>query len=101
MSISQGGYNTTVETLQANAPSVIVPFATNRESEQALRANLLAKRNLLETVSEAKLSRESLAEAVNAAFRIGRKDSGIDLSGAEKTAHLLVEWSRTAKEVGR
>ena len=101
LSISQGGYNTIVETLQANAPSVIVPFAANRESEQALRANLLAKRNLLETVSEAKLSPESLAEAVNAAFRIGRKDSGIDLSGAEKTARLLVEWSRTAKEVGR
>ena len=101
LSISQGGYNTIVETLQTRAPSVIVPFAADGESEQALRANLLAKRNLIETVSEAELSPVTLAAAVNSAFRTGRKDSGIDLSGAEVTARLLDEWSRAVKEADR
>ena len=101
LSISQGGYNTTVETLQANAPSVIVPFSTDRESEQAFRANLLAERNLIKTVSEAELSPETLAEAVNSAYRTGRKESGIDLSGAEVSARLLDEWSRAGEEVAR
>jgi len=99
LSISQGGYNTIVETLWANAPSVIVPFATDRESEQAFRAKFLAERDFITTVSEAELSRETLAEAVNAAFRAGRRDSNIDLSGAEFTADLLVEWGRTAGQI--
>jgi len=101
LSISQGGYNTIAETLQTRTPSVIVPFAADGESEQALRANFLAERNLIETVSEAELSPDTLAEAVNSALRTGRRDSGIDLSGAEVTAGLLDEWSRAVKEVGR
>ena len=101
LSISHGGYNTTVETLQANAPSVIVPYSTDRESEQSFRANLLAKRNLIETISEAELSPETLAKAVNSAFQAGRKESDIDLSGAEVSARLLDEWSRPSEEVAR
>ena len=101
LSISRGGYNTTVETLWANAPSVIVPFATDRELEQAFRAKLLAERDLITTVSEAELSRETLAVAVNAAFRAGRRDPNIDLSGAEFTADLLVEWGGAARKIGK
>lgn len=101
LSISQGGYNTIVESLQMRTPSVIVPFAADGESEQALRANLLAERNLIETVSEVELSPDTLAEAVNSAFQAGRRDSGIDLSGAQVTAGLLGEWGRAGKEAGR
>lgn len=95
LSISQAGYNTIVETLQANAPSVIVPFATGKESEQTLRAKLLAERGLIKVVPEAGLSPETLAEAVNSVFRTSRGDSTINLSGAEVTADLLDKWARS------
>ena len=44
LSISQAGCNTTLEVLASGAPSVMVPFAGGRESEQTLRTDLLAQR---------------------------------------------------------
>ena len=96
VSVSQGGYNTVVETLQARTPAVIVPFATGVETEQTVRAELLRERGLIEVVSEAELSPENLAHAVDSAYRAGPKDPGIDLSGADTTADILEAWARRA-----
>ena len=94
VSVSQGGYNTVVETLRARTPAVIVPFASGAETEQATRAELLRGRGLVEVVSEAELSPENLAYAVDSACRAGPRDPGIDLSGADATADLLEAWAR-------
>ena len=48
LSISQAGYNTLLETVQAGARAVAVPFAGGAETEQALRARCFAERGLLE-----------------------------------------------------
>src|SRR5581483_6337262 len=40
LSVSQAGYNTVAETLQARVRTVLVPFAAGGESEQSLRAQL-------------------------------------------------------------
>ena len=52
LSVSQAGYNTVMETLQAGARAVLVPFAGGGESEQTLRARLLAERGLVHVVEE-------------------------------------------------
>jgi len=99
LSISQAGYNTTLEVLAAGTPAIVVPFAAGSETEQALRAQLLAERGLLTVVPEAELSPRRLAEAVSAAVaRPSRPSGGIgfDLNGAEKTADLLRELAATA-----
>src|SRR5690606_18607124 len=44
LSISKAGYNTVMETRAARARAVVVPFAGGDETEQALRADLLAQR---------------------------------------------------------
>src|SRR6185503_11137139 len=67
LSVSQAGYNTVLETLQARARAVVVPFAGVAESEQTLRANLLAERGLLEVVEEAALTPATLAAAIDRA----------------------------------
>ena len=96
VSVSQGGYNTIVEILRAKTPAVVVPFATGAETEQTIRAELLRKRRLIEVVPEGELSPESLAKAVDSAYRAGPGDADIDLSGADATADLLEAWARQA-----
>jgi predicted glycosyltransferase len=91
VSVSQAGYNTVMETLQAGARAVLVPYAGEGESEQALRARMLS--HLFEVVEEAALTPETLAAAIDRAAARGRPSSGaIDLGGAARSAALLREW---------
>ena len=66
LSISQAGYNTIIETLCCADRAVLVPFGTERETEQADRAALLADRGMVAVVPPGTLSPESLADAVAA-----------------------------------
>jgi predicted glycosyltransferase len=93
LSISQAGYNTVLETLQARARAVLVPFAGGAESEQTLRARLLADRGLVQVVEEEELTAATLAAAVDRAAAGARPAAGtIDLDGARRSAELLREW---------
>jgi predicted glycosyltransferase len=93
VSVSQAGYNTVVETLQAGARSVLVPFAGGGESEQTLRATLLAQRGLVNMLEEGALSPAALAAAIDRAAAASRPAPGaIDLGGARRSAELLREW---------
>jgi predicted glycosyltransferase len=93
LSISQAGYNTVAELLQARVRSVLVPFAAGDEAEQTLRARLLAERGAAVALDESVLSPQSLADAVNRAARGPQPAAGlVDLDGARRSAELLKEW---------
>lgn len=93
LSVSQAGYNTVAELLQARARSVLVPFAAEGEAEQALRAQALMARGAAQMVAEADLTPQSLADAVNRALRAERPPAGlVRLDGARRSAELLREW---------
>jgi predicted glycosyltransferase len=93
LSISQAGYNTVAETLQARVRTVLVPFAAGGESEQSLRAQLLAERGAAVVVEESSLTPQTLAHAVNRAARAPRPAADlVDLRGAQRSAELLKEW---------
>ncbi len=95
VSVSQAGYNTVAETLQARARAIVVPFAGGSETEQGLRARLLGERGLLEVVEESALTPFALAAAIDRAARRARPESGsIDLDGAAHSAALLARWTR-------
>ncbi len=68
LSISQGGYNTVMETIKFGHRAVVAPYAGGLETEQTLRAALLAERGLIHIVDEKTLSADSLAEAVARAW---------------------------------
>ena len=55
LSVSQAGYNTVMETLQAGARAVMVPFAGGAETEQALRAQVLAEQHWIDIVEESRI----------------------------------------------
>jgi predicted glycosyltransferase len=93
LSVSQAGYNTVSETLQAGARAVLVPFAGGAESEQTLRARLLSERGLADMVEEDALTPATLAAAIDrAAARARPLPGAVDLGGARRSAELLREW---------
>ncbi|MEQ9640647.1 MAG: glycosyltransferase [Alphaproteobacteria bacterium] len=90
VSISQAGYNTTMEAIRAGCRIVTVPYAGGLETEQTLRAEALAEHGVLQVVPEADLSPETLAAAVDAARPAARFD--LDTEGAATAARLLAQW---------
>jgi predicted glycosyltransferase len=90
LSISQGGYNTVLETLAAGARAVIAPYAGGLETEQTLRAEALQARGALEVVPEDNLTPERLAAAVNQALTNPPSSAaGVWIDGAAQSAEIL------------
>lgn len=93
-SISQGGYNTVMDLLQARVPAVVVPFAGGGETEQTLRARLLAQRGWIELVEESALDPATLAQAIDRVAQRSRQGSlAMRAQGAERSAELLAQWT--------
>jgi predicted glycosyltransferase len=93
VSVSQAGYNTVMETLQCGARAVLVPFAGGSESEQTLRARLLAERGWIELVEESELAPSTLAGAIDRAARRPRPAAGrVRCDGAQASARLVRGW---------
>jgi predicted glycosyltransferase len=93
LSISQGGYNTMMDILQAGAAAVVVPFAGGAEVEQSLRARLLAERGWIELVEASRLDPATLAQAIDrAASRPPAAGISVNLDGARNSAALVAQW---------
>ncbi|MCF1505522.1 glycosyltransferase [Afifella sp. H1R] len=90
LSVSQAGYNTAVDILQAKVPALFVPFAAGSETEQTQRADLFAINGLAVVVPEEALSAENLARAVDQAMQLRPMAVPFSLDGAQKTAKLLI-----------
>ena len=91
LSISQAGYNTTMDILTSGARSIVIPYETKGETEQRLRAEILASKGLLTVVPAAELSPTRLAEAVAEATAKAVAPLTVDISGATTTARLVKE----------
>jgi predicted glycosyltransferase len=91
LSISQAGYNTTMDILRAGAPAVVVPYETASETEQRLRSDMLSAIGLLTVVPAAELSPERLAKGVAETLAKPRSSHHVDLSGAPTTARVIGE----------
>jgi predicted glycosyltransferase len=90
VSISQAGYNTALDVATSGARAVMVPFADEGQTEQAMRADRLAAHDLAIVVDERSLAPLTLARAVDDAgtrTRWGRWDFASD--GARCTAELV------------
>ncbi|MBD1545296.1 glycosyltransferase family protein [Roseibium aggregatum] len=91
LSVSQAGYNTILDILDAGVPSVLVPFAQATETEQAQRAKALAARGRVVVAEEHNLTTEKLAQAADDALALPRSHHHVLLGGAEKSADILME----------
>jgi predicted glycosyltransferase len=102
LSISQAGYNTTLEVLAAGVPAVLVPFAAGEEGEQSMRAKLLAERGLLTLVEEKGLTGARLAAGIERELQRPRPARGAELrlDGAAESAREVLS-ALAARECAR
>jgi predicted glycosyltransferase len=88
LSVSMGGYNTTMNILAAGVPALVWPFPQNRE--QRMRAERLARMGILQIVADKDLDPVRLAGIMVRMLSAGdRVSAGIDLNGAANTAAWL------------
>ncbi len=92
LSVSQAGYNTVMDILVTGVRAVLVPFAAEGETEQDLRARLLAGRGRVQVADEAGLTPQSLAAVIDQALSHPAPAlDGLSLDGAAETAKAVRE----------
>jgi predicted glycosyltransferase len=89
VSVSQAGYNTVLDIVAAKARAVLVPFAAERETEQAIRAECLAARGAALVVRESELTPATLAAAIERAAARDPVPLALDTDGARRSAELI------------
>jgi predicted glycosyltransferase len=89
VSVSQAGYNTTMDILGSSTPSVVVPYGEGREDEQAERAGRLERLGALRVLHSDRLSAQTLFEAVRDALGSTPLSVPLDLDGRSRTSELL------------
>jgi predicted glycosyltransferase len=89
VSVSQAGYNTVLDIVAARARAVLVPFAAERETEQAIRAERLAARGGALVVRESELTPAALAAAIERAAARDPVPLVLDTDGARRSAKLI------------
>lgn len=97
LSISMGGYNTSMNILACGVPALVWPFGLNRE--QRLRAGRLAERGALKILDDENLQPDRLAAIMTQTLaepHPGKLD--IDLDGAASTARWLEGWVKKHKK---
>lgn len=90
LSVSQAGYNTVGDVLQAGCRAIYVPFAAGGETEQTARAERLERLELAAWIAESDLTPERLAATIEEQFAMPKPAShSLDLDGARKSAAVL------------
>ncbi len=91
-SVSQFGYNTAVDLIQANCPAVVVPYESDGETEQWTRARVFADKGWVRVLREARLSADTLTASVHqAVLDTGRErgDRRAHLDGVKTAVSML------------
>ena len=89
VSVSQAGYNTTMDILGCTTPAIVVPYGEGREDEQAARARRLERLGALRVLDPDRLSGRTLADAVKDALDWTPLAVPLALDGRTRTSELL------------
>ncbi len=89
LSISQCGYNTALDLLQARVPALVVPFAEGREDEQRARAGRLQALGALRVLDSDVLTGSRLAIEIAATRAFAPAPIALDLDGADETLRVI------------
>jgi len=102
LSVSQAGYNTTIDLLRCGVTSILVPFEAGHETEQRLRAERLGAMRLAEVLPEADLSPHKLADAIRRGLaRAPSPPPSISLDGARRSVAVAESLVRSGPALHR
>ncbi|MFQ5631495.1 MAG: glycosyltransferase [bacterium] len=89
VSVSQCGYNTTMDILKTRVPSVVVPFYLEGEDEQINRARRLDKLGVIKLIEPEQVSSVTLAAKVRETLSKKSLETHIDLNGTAATLYII------------
>ena len=88
-SVSQCGYNTSLDILQSGVPALVVPFADDSEDEQMKRAERLERLGAIRVLDQQQMNAARLAGEIRALLRFTPQTPALDLNGARNSAGIL------------
>ncbi|MEL6382585.1 MAG: glycosyltransferase [Cyanobacteria bacterium J06626_18] len=92
LSISLGGYNTTMNLLRTGVPAIVLPsLSKDQNNEQQIRAAKLAKLGVINLIQPEDLTRDRLIQAITTRLAQTPTAHQINLQGADNTAGHLQE----------
>ncbi len=101
LTVSMGGYNTTVEILASGKPAIIVPRSAPRV-EQLMRATLLARMGLVRMAESGPDLASRLAGLVSETLAVPPAlPHTLDMGGVQRVGDLLAAITRAAAEPAR
>ncbi|NER78376.1 MAG: hypothetical protein F6K42_02135 [Leptolyngbya sp. SIO1D8] len=90
LSVSLGGYNTTMNLLRTQVRSLVLPsLAKGQNNEQRIRAEKLAKLGVIDLLEPDNLNPERFAQTIQTCLNKAQVDHQINLQGATNTAQHL------------
>lgn len=91
LSISQCGYNTAMDILNAGTPALVIPYCEGREDEQVNRAHRLQGLGVLRMLDPRTASAAQLADAMVHRRGLPVTAHALDLTGAARTAGMVAD----------
>ena len=95
-SISQCGYNTTLELLRSGIPALVVPFEQVKETEQMNRAQKLTHMGALRMLREQEMTAQRLADEIRAVLSFRPKRPNLNFQGAVNSLRIIDELVRNS-----
>ena len=89
VSVSQCGYNTAIDILQAGVPALVVPFTAPGEDEQTRRGRRLAVRGAVRVLDPRELDGPALVREITELARATTPAVDLHLDGARASAEAL------------
>ena len=89
VSISQCGYNTSLDILQSGVPALVVPFAEGSEDEQMNRAERLERLGMIRVLDQRQMNARRLADEMRALLHFTPQASTLDLDGVRNSGQIL------------
>lgn len=96
LSISMAGYNTCMNLISAGVPSLLYPFAQNRE--QRMRVSAFQEEGIFRLLKETDLEAKVLATAIIRHLQMPRRAMDVNLNGADTSLELIENttlWEHT------
>jgi predicted glycosyltransferase len=87
-SVSQGGYNTTLDILRSGVPALVVPFADGAEDEQLKRARRLEALGAIRVMEQQEMNATRFAEEMRKLLHFKPQSLHLDLNGARNTTRI-------------
>ena len=98
-SISQCGYNTAMEILQAQVPALVVPFADGGEDEQLKRARRLESLGALRVLEQKEMTPKRMADEMRRLIDFQPQMVHLDFDGARRSTEILCDLLQARRGV--